>query len=64
MRQELSHHLGKKIKGELRQEVLLSILDNALFYLLLETRALKENKMIIIGENDGLKDLIGESLDV
>lgn len=56
--------MGKKIKGELRQEVLLSILDNALFYLLLETRALKENKMIIIGENDGLKDLIGESLDV
>jgi len=56
---DLPNHLSPKIRGEVRQEVLLSLLDNALFYLLLETEALKEKKMKIINENQGLKDLLG-----
>lgn len=56
---DLPNHLSPNIKGELRQEVLLSLLDNALFYLLLETEALKVNKMDIISKNQELKDWFG-----
>ncbi len=59
MRTELSRHLGDKIKGELRQEVLLSILNNALFYLVLETKALKEKKEEVILGNPALMSLLG-----